>query len=87
MWGNAFNDDDPLNAKLADEYGIVMGTSHHEPMLRAQQEWKRYGKGPWNYEHERLDAARVLERRASSATWDRTRASSRSACAATATCR
>jgi hypothetical protein len=51
MWGNAFNDDDPLDAKLADEYGIVMGTSHHEPMLRAQQEWKRFGKGEWNYEH------------------------------------
>ena len=48
MWNNAFNDDDPLNPKLADEYGVVMGTSHHEPMLRAQQEWKRYGKGPWD---------------------------------------
>jgi hypothetical protein len=50
MWGNAFNDDDTLNPVLADKYGIVMGTSHHEPMLRAQQEWKRYGSGPWNYE-------------------------------------
>lgn len=50
MWGNAFNDDDTLNPKLADAYGIVMGTSHHEPMLRAQQEWKRYGSGQWNYE-------------------------------------
>jgi len=49
MWGNAFNEDDPLNPKLADEYGIVMGNSHHEPMLRAQQEWKRHGTGPWNY--------------------------------------
>ena len=37
MWGNAFNEDDPENPRLADEYGIVMGTSHHEPMLRAQQ--------------------------------------------------
>ncbi|RYE01912.1 MAG: glycosyl hydrolase, partial [Sphingobacteriaceae bacterium] len=51
MWGNAFNDDDPLNRKTADDYGVVMGTSHHEPMDRAQQEWKRYGKGEWNYEH------------------------------------
>jgi len=51
MWGNAFNDDDKMNNVLADEYGVVMGTSHHEPMLRAQQEWKRYGKGEWNYEH------------------------------------
>ena len=50
MWGNAFNDDDPLNPILAQQYGIVMGTSHHEPMLRAQQEWKRYGKGLWNYD-------------------------------------
>ncbi len=49
MWGNAFADDDPLNVKLADEYGIVMGTSHHEPMNKAHQEWKRYGKGPWDY--------------------------------------
>lgn len=51
MWGNAFNDDDTLNPVLADQYGIVMGTSHHEPMLRAQQEWKRYGKGQWNYQN------------------------------------
>ncbi|MEO8406664.1 MAG: glycosyl hydrolase 115 family protein, partial [Chitinophagaceae bacterium] len=54
MWGNAFNDDDTLNPVLADEYGIVMGTSHHEPMLRAQQEWKRYGKGLWDYDSNAL---------------------------------
>jgi len=50
MWGNAFNEDDPKNPELADAYGIVMGTSHHEPMIRAQQEWKRHGTGAWNYE-------------------------------------
>jgi hypothetical protein len=50
MWGNAFNDDDSLNPRLANAWGIVMGTSHHEPMLRAQQEWKRYGKGIWDYD-------------------------------------
>jgi len=50
MWDNAFNEDDSLNPRLADEVGIVMGTSHHEPMLRAQQEWKRHGTGPWNYQ-------------------------------------
>jgi hypothetical protein len=49
MWNNAFNEDDPANPRLADEYGIVMGTSHHEPMMRAQQEWKRHGTGPWDY--------------------------------------
>ena len=50
MWNNAFNEDDPLNPKIADEWGIVMGNSHHEPMLRAQKEWTRHGGGsPWNY--------------------------------------
>ncbi len=52
MWNNAFNEDDPENPKLADEYGIVMGNSHQEPMLRAQKEWdRRYSKslGSWNY--------------------------------------
>jgi hypothetical protein len=42
MWGNAFNDDDPDNPVLADKMGIVMGTSHHEPLYRAQQEWGRF---------------------------------------------
>jgi hypothetical protein len=52
MWGNAFNEDDPQNPRLADEYGIVMGTSHQEPMLRAQKEWDRSRQrtyGNWNY--------------------------------------
>lgn len=50
MWGNAFNEDDPDNARLADEYGIVMGTSHQEAMLRAQKEFdKRYPSKDWNY--------------------------------------
>lgn len=49
MWGSAFNDDDKLSPVLADKWGIVMGTSHHEPMQRAQAEWKRYGKGAWDY--------------------------------------
>ena len=50
MWGNAFYDDDPRNGALADEMGIVVGTTHHEPLGRAHDEWRRYGKGAWNYE-------------------------------------
>jgi hypothetical protein len=49
MWGRSLYDDDPLNPKLADEYGVVIGTSHHEPMMRAHVEWERYGKETWNY--------------------------------------
>jgi len=52
MWNNCFNEDDPLNPRLADEYGIVMGTSHVEPMMRADKEWNRQGfaAAQWNYE-------------------------------------
>ncbi len=51
MWGNAFYYDDSLNISSADEYGIVMGTSHHEPLMRAHEEWKYFGKGrKWDYD-------------------------------------
>jgi hypothetical protein len=49
MWGNAFYDDDSLNRSVAEEYGIVIGTSHHEPLMRAHAEWRKYGEGPWDY--------------------------------------
>jgi len=62
MWGRAFADDDEQSPAIADEYGVVIGTSHHEPMMRAHVEWQRYGKGPWNYEQNR-DALREFWRR------------------------
>ena len=51
MWGSRFNEDDPENPRLADEYGIVMGTSHHEPMMRAHKEYviRKDKIGPWDY--------------------------------------
>ena len=51
MWGNAFYADDAENSRLADEMGIIMGTSHHEPMARNHQEWARHRKenGAWDY--------------------------------------
>lgn len=49
MWGKAFYEDDPNNPKLADEYGVVISTSHHEPLMRSHDEWRRFGEGEWNY--------------------------------------
>ena len=50
MWPpRAFNADDPRAKVLADEMGIVMGTSHHEPMTRAHDEWARFKGGAWDY--------------------------------------
>ena len=52
MWGWAFYADDPENGKTADKMGIIMGTSHHEPMARNHQEYarNRSGWGAWNYQ-------------------------------------
>ncbi len=55
MWRpKAFFEDDPRNGVLADEMGIVIGTSHHEPMMRAHDEWHRHTQsgvtgGEWDY--------------------------------------
>ncbi|KAJ3120421.1 hypothetical protein HK098_004595 [Nowakowskiella sp. JEL0407] len=49
MWNSMFAVDDPANQRLADEYGIVMATSHQEPMMRATKEWQTMGNGKWNY--------------------------------------
>ena len=57
MWSAIFPNDGPYlkNAELADEYGVVMGTSHHEPCCRQGEEFKYlggkdsiYGEG-WNF--------------------------------------
>lgn len=52
MWGSAFYADDPMNSKMADKMGIIIGTSHHEPMGRNHQEYARHRDlyGPWNYQ-------------------------------------
>lgn len=58
MWSSNFSEDglrfNTANAAHADAYGIVMGTSHHEPMYRAGVEWqriyKKYGTSNlWNF--------------------------------------
>ena len=57
MWSAIFPNDGPglANCELADELGVVMGMSHHEPCLRQGEEY-RYLRGPksiygdaWNF--------------------------------------
>lgn len=49
MWGSMFGVDDVRNQPLADEYGIVMGSSHTEPLVRSTKEWQVFGKGAWQW--------------------------------------
>jgi hypothetical protein len=47
MWSSSFACDGPglASAELADEYGVVIGLSHHEPCLRHGEEYSRL-RGP-----------------------------------------
>jgi hypothetical protein len=54
MWGRSIAEDDPNSLKLAADMGVVLGTSHHEPLTRAHVEWERAkeagtASGDWNY--------------------------------------
>ena len=50
MWcPAAFSEDDLENPRLADELGVIISTSHHEPMMRSHHEWTRFNGGEWNY--------------------------------------
>ncbi|KAK0725247.1 hypothetical protein B0H67DRAFT_550859 [Lasiosphaeris hirsuta] len=51
LWASMFEVDDPGNQPLADAFEIVLGTSHTEPLMRAQNEFGKFyqGKGPWAY--------------------------------------
>ncbi len=52
MWDAMFYADDPLNMQTADDMGVCMGTSHHEPLARAHKEWTSHRReyGAWNYD-------------------------------------
>ncbi|MFW6380797.1 MAG: glycosyl hydrolase 115 family protein [Spirochaetota bacterium] len=69
MWASVFSEEGPglASAELADEYGVVMGMSHHEPCLRHGEEYKRlrgkdsiYGDA-WNFRTNRDGIIRFWE--------------------------
>ena len=51
------------NREIADDYAIVMGTSHHEPMLRNTLEYSESTLGPYNYWTNRQGVADFWEQR------------------------
>ena len=51
MWSSSFAWDGPglASYELADEYGIFIGNSHHEPCLRAGEEWTKVNRDDPSY--------------------------------------
>ena len=59
--GQIFFTDDPGNIQLADDYGIVVSTSHHEPMQRATNEWNVTETGPWDWRNNKANVTKFME--------------------------
>ncbi|OGM48831.1 hypothetical protein ABOM_003021 [Aspergillus bombycis] len=69
MWGSfiptpgrIFFTDDLRNQQLADDYGIIVSTSHHEPMQRASNEWtKDPTQGAWDWVNNKVNVVKFME--------------------------
>jgi len=61
MWSSLFYMDHPSNGPTADEYGIFMGTSHHEPMARAEKEQQRFLTGTWDWSANKANVKTFME--------------------------
>ncbi len=60
---------DPGNIQMAEAYGIVIGTSHAEPMLRNNVgEWDKTSRGDFNYLTNRLGVLKYWDERVSQTT-------------------
>lgn len=59
--GQIFFTDDPLNAQLADDMGIVVSTSHHEPMQRATNEWNVTETGLWDWRKNKENVTKFMD--------------------------
>jgi len=59
--GNVFFTDDPKNQQLADDYGIVVSTAHHEPMQRATNEWDDTKTGPWDWSKNKANMTAFMD--------------------------
>ncbi|CAO2655072.1 Nn.00g118050.m01.CDS01 [Neocucurbitaria sp. VM-36] len=57
MWNSKFHVDDSKNGPLADEMGIVMGTSHTEPMARADKEKVK----PWDWKSNQSNLKKYMQ--------------------------
>ncbi|ETS87121.1 hypothetical protein PFICI_00949 [Pestalotiopsis fici W106-1] len=49
MWSASFYVDDLANGPTANDWGLVMGTSHHEPMARPYAEQHTNLSGTWDW--------------------------------------
>ena len=67
MWNGMFYVDDAKNGPLATEYGVYIGTAHHEPMARADKEQGRFCSGRWDWASNQANIKKFMTEGASRA--------------------
>lgn len=60
MWGKAFYLDTKNYGFIAEDYGVVMGTSHHEPMARAEKEQQLFMDGIWDWDTNQEEVSKFM---------------------------
>ena len=66
-WNSMFNIDDPRNEPRADAYGIVMGTSHTEPLMRQTKEQTLFLDGIWSWSNNEANVTEFMREGAENA--------------------
>lgn len=59
-WNSMFYVDDALDGPTADAYGIVIGTSHTEPLARATKEQSLFLNGTWAWQSNQANVTAFL---------------------------
>jgi hypothetical protein len=61
MWSGMFYVDDAANGPLATSYGVFMGTSHEEPMARAEKEQGHSLQGSWDWNGNKANVQKYMK--------------------------
>ena len=59
-WNSMFSVDDPRSDATADMYGIVIGTSHTEPMMRWTKEQSLFLDGIWSWSSNEANVTKFM---------------------------
>lgn len=60
MWGKMFYLDTEDDGQISDDYGVVVGTSHHEPMARSEREQGLFMEWHWDWDTNRANVSQFM---------------------------
>ena len=59
-WNSMYSLDDPVNDQNAKYYGVVVGTSHTEPLMRWTKEQSLFLNGTWSWAYNQQNVTNIM---------------------------